>query len=102
MITCSSTDTHSQITVEAAGAKKHVLCEKPIDYDIDRINKALDAVRKTGINFKGLCPEAICQGAGLVSGVNSREYALYREEPPSGERVFPWIFIKLESGEFGR
>ncbi len=52
VIICSSTDTHSQITIEAAGAKKHIFCEKPIDYDIVRIHKALDAVRNAGVKFQ--------------------------------------------------
>lgn len=52
VIICSSTDTHSQITIESANAKKHIFCEKPIDYDIDRIHRALDAVRKAGVKFQ--------------------------------------------------
>lgn len=49
---CSSTDTHSQITVEAAKAGKHIFCEKPIDYDLDRIDKALAAVKEAGVKFQ--------------------------------------------------
>lgn len=52
VIICSSTDTHSQITIEAAQAGKHIFCEKPIDYDIDRIHQALDAVKKAGVKFQ--------------------------------------------------
>lgn len=49
---CSSTDTHSRITVEAAAAGKHIFCEKPIDYDLDRIYGALSAVEKAGVKFQ--------------------------------------------------
>ena len=49
---CSSTDTHSQITIEAAAAGKHIFCEKPIDYDLDRIHSALNAVKKAGVKFQ--------------------------------------------------
>lgn len=52
VIICSSTDTHSQITIEAANAGKHIFCEKPIDYDVDRIHQALEAVRKAGVKFQ--------------------------------------------------
>ncbi len=52
VIICSSTDTHSQITIEAAQAGKHIFCEKPIDYDVDRIHQALDAVKKAGVKFQ--------------------------------------------------
>lgn len=52
VIICSSTDTHSQITIEAAQAGKHIFCEKPIDYDIDRIYQALEAVKAAGVKFQ--------------------------------------------------
>lgn len=52
VIICSSTDTHSQITIEAAEAGKHIFCEKPIDYDVDRIYAALAAVKKAGVKFQ--------------------------------------------------
>jgi myo-inositol 2-dehydrogenase / D-chiro-inositol 1-dehydrogenase len=52
VIICSSTDTHSQITIEAAQAGKHIFCEKPIDYDVDRIHQALAAVEKAGVKFQ--------------------------------------------------
>ena len=52
VIICSPTNTHSQITIEAANAGKHIFCEKPIDYDIDKINNALSAVKKAGVKFQ--------------------------------------------------
>jgi len=49
---CSSTNTHAQFIIEAANAGKHVFCEKPIDHDISRIKKVLEAVDKAGIKFQ--------------------------------------------------
>jgi myo-inositol 2-dehydrogenase/D-chiro-inositol 1-dehydrogenase len=49
VVICSSTDTHTQIIEEAAKARKHVFCEKPIDFDLDRIDSALAAVDQAGI-----------------------------------------------------
>jgi myo-inositol 2-dehydrogenase / D-chiro-inositol 1-dehydrogenase len=49
---CSSTDTHAQITVEAAKAGKHIFCEKPVDLSVDKINAALDAVKKAGVKLQ--------------------------------------------------
>ncbi|MCJ7752504.1 MAG: inositol 2-dehydrogenase [Armatimonadetes bacterium] len=49
---CSSTDTHSQIIEEAAAAGKHIFCEKPIDCDLGRIDRALEAVRKAGVTLQ--------------------------------------------------
>ena len=49
---CSSTDTHSPISIEAAKAGKHIFCEKPIDHDLDRIAEVLDAVKAAGVKYQ--------------------------------------------------
>jgi myo-inositol 2-dehydrogenase / D-chiro-inositol 1-dehydrogenase len=49
---CSSTDTHANIIVEAAQAGKHIFCEKPIAYDLAKIDVALDAVEKAGVKLQ--------------------------------------------------
>jgi myo-inositol 2-dehydrogenase / D-chiro-inositol 1-dehydrogenase len=49
---CSSTDTHSRIIQEAAAAGKQIFCEKPIDYDLARIDAALSAVKKAAVTFQ--------------------------------------------------
>lgn len=49
---CSSTDTHARIIIEAAQAGKHIFCEKPIDYDLTKIDAALSAVEKAGVKLQ--------------------------------------------------
>jgi myo-inositol 2-dehydrogenase/D-chiro-inositol 1-dehydrogenase len=49
---CSSTDTHSQMIREGAEARKHIFCEKPIDFDLNRIDQALAAVEKAGVKLQ--------------------------------------------------
>jgi len=49
---CSSTDTHANIIREAAQAGKHIFCEKPIAYDLEKIDAALDAVEKAGVKLQ--------------------------------------------------
>ncbi len=49
---CSSTDTHAQIIQDAAAAGKHIFCEKPIDHDLARIDRALAAVQKAGVKLQ--------------------------------------------------
>ena len=49
---CSSTDTHTQIIIEAAQAGKHIFCEKPIDHDLAKIDAALAAVEKAGVKLQ--------------------------------------------------
>jgi len=49
---CSATNTHAEIILEAAAAGKHVFCEKPIDYDVPRIRRCLEAVAKAGVKLQ--------------------------------------------------
>lgn len=44
VLICSSTDTHSPISIEAIEAGKHVFCEKPIDHDIEKIKAVMKAL----------------------------------------------------------
>ena len=46
---CSSTNTHASMMIEAARAGKHIFCEKPIAYDLAKIDEALDVVEKAGV-----------------------------------------------------
>jgi len=52
VIICSSTDTHAQMIEEAAAAGKHIFCEKPIDFDLARIDRALEAVDRAGVKLQ--------------------------------------------------
>lgn len=52
VLVCSSTDTHSQISIEAAEAGRHVFCEKPVDREPERIHRVLRAVEKAGVKFQ--------------------------------------------------
>ena len=52
VLICSSTDTHAELIVEAARAGKHIFCEKPIDYELTRIDCALQAVEKAGVKLQ--------------------------------------------------
>lgn len=52
VLICSSTDTHAQMIIESAEAGKHIFCEKPIDFDLARIEKALEAVEKANVKFQ--------------------------------------------------
>ncbi|MBA4698423.1 MAG: Gfo/Idh/MocA family oxidoreductase [Ruminococcus sp.] len=50
-IICSSTNTHSAISVEAIEAGKYVFCEKPIDHDIEKIKQVMEALKKTEVKY---------------------------------------------------
>lgn len=103
VIICSSTDTHSGISVEAIEAGKHVFCEKPIDHDIEKIKKVMKALegshvkyqvgfnRRFDHNFKAV-REAVATGKiGVphIIKVTSRD-----PEPPSP------AYVKVSGGMF--
>lgn len=46
---CSSTDTHAALMIEAAQAGKHIFCEKPVDHSLEKIDRALETVKKAGV-----------------------------------------------------
>ena len=52
VLICSSTDTHSPISVEAIKAGKHVFCEKPIDHDVAKIKEVIDALKENNVKYQ--------------------------------------------------
>lgn len=52
VLICSSTDTHSPISLEAIRAGKHVFCEKPIDHDVEKIKEVIAALEGTGLKYQ--------------------------------------------------
>ena len=51
VIICSPTDTHAKYIIEAAKARKHIFCEKPIDLDLQTIRDAIEIVEKCGVKL---------------------------------------------------
>jgi myo-inositol 2-dehydrogenase/D-chiro-inositol 1-dehydrogenase len=52
VLICSSTDTHADLIVQSAEAGKHIFCEKPIAFDLCQIDRALAAVKATGVQLQ--------------------------------------------------
>lgn len=52
VLICSSTDTHSPISVQAIQAGKHVFCEKPIDHDVEKIREVIAALKGTKLKYQ--------------------------------------------------
>jgi myo-inositol 2-dehydrogenase/D-chiro-inositol 1-dehydrogenase len=49
---CSSTDTHADLLVAAAGAGKAIFCEKPVSLELAEVDRALAAVDAAGVPFQ--------------------------------------------------
>ncbi len=52
VLICSSTNTHSPISLEAIAAGKHVFCEKPIDHDLGKIKQVVEALKGSNIKYQ--------------------------------------------------
>ncbi len=52
VLICSSTDTHSKISLEAIAAGKHIFCEKPIDHDVNKIKEVIDALKNSNVKYQ--------------------------------------------------
>lgn len=52
VLICSSTDTHSPISIEAIKAGKHVFCEKPVDHDIAKILEVKKALEGSNVKYQ--------------------------------------------------
>ncbi|MGI6671407.1 MAG: inositol 2-dehydrogenase [Christensenellales bacterium] len=52
VLVCSPTNTHADISIEAAQAKKHIFCEKPVDLTVEKILAAKAAVEANGVQMQ--------------------------------------------------
>jgi len=52
VLICSSTDTHSAISLEAIAAGKHIFCEKPIDHDVGKILEVKRALDSSHVKYQ--------------------------------------------------
>jgi myo-inositol 2-dehydrogenase/D-chiro-inositol 1-dehydrogenase len=52
VLICSPTPTHTDLIVKAAQAGKHIFCEKPIAFSLEKIDEALAAVKKAGVQLQ--------------------------------------------------
>ena len=103
VLICSSTDTHSPISVEAIKAGKHVFCEKPIDHDVKKIQDVIDALKDSNVKYQvGFNRrfdhnfEAVQQAvaAGKVGDIHVIKVTSRDPEPPCAE------YVKVSGGMF--
>ena len=111
VLICSSTDTHSPISVEAIRAGKHVFCEKPIDHDIQRIQEVIDALKENPVKYQvGFNRrfdhnfEAVRAAveAGKVGDIHVIKVTSRDPEPPSADyvKVSGGIFLDMTIHDF--
>ena len=52
VLICSSTDTHADLIIKAAKAKKNIFCEKPVDLTVKKVVAALKVVKESGVKLQ--------------------------------------------------
>ena len=111
VLICSSTNTHSPISLEAIAAGKHVFCEKPIDHDLSKIKQVVEALKGSNIKYQvgfnrrhdhnfAAVKQAI--NDGKVGDVHIIKITSRDPEPPSAEyaAVSGGMFLDLTIHDF--
>ncbi|MBR2889249.1 MAG: inositol 2-dehydrogenase [Oscillospiraceae bacterium] len=111
VLICSSTNTHSPISLEAIAAGKHVFCEKPIDHDLTKIKQVVEALKGSGIKYQvgfnrrhdhnfAAVKQAIVDGK--VGDVHIIKITSRDPEPPSAEyaAVSGGMFLDMTIHDF--
>ena len=52
VVICAPAALHADLIIQAAGHHKHIFCEKPFDYDIDKIVTAMAAIEKAQVKLQ--------------------------------------------------
>jgi myo-inositol 2-dehydrogenase/D-chiro-inositol 1-dehydrogenase len=111
VLICSSTNTHSPISLEAIAAGKHVFCEKPIDHDLGKIKQVVEALKGSNIKYQvgfnrrhdhnfAAVKQAIVDGK--VGDVHIIKITSRDPEPPSAEyaAVSGGMFLDMTIHDF--
>ncbi len=100
---CSATDTHAPLIIQAAKARKHIFCEKPLAADLGRIDEALAAVERAGVKLmvgfnRRFDPNHARIKAAIASGEIGVPHLLHitsRDPSPP-----PIAYVKVSGGIF--
>ncbi|MDO4637890.1 MAG: inositol 2-dehydrogenase [Lautropia sp.] len=103
VIIASSTDTHSELILKAARARKHVFCEKPIDLSLTRAQQCQAAIEESGITCmvgfqRRFDPTFFTAKQRIESGeIGSPEILVITSRDPSAP---PISYLKASGGIF--
>ena len=111
VLICSSTNTHSPISLEAIAAGKHVFCEKSIDHDLSKIKQVVEALKGSNIKYQvgfnrrhdhnfAAVKQAVVDGK--VGDVHIIKITSRDPEPPSAEyaAVSGGMFLDMTIHDF--
>jgi len=96
-------DSHASLSIRAAKAGKHILCEKPMGLDASECRSVAEAVKEAGVHYtvgynRGLAP-LLAQAKDLLSGLENKRLIYHRLQAPFPEHL--WTHDpKLGGGRF--
>lgn len=111
VIVSTSTSTHVDLVIAAARAGKAILCEKPISFDLSRVDEALAEVDRAGVPFMvgfnrrfdpGHASVRAAVAAGVVGDLHQLRITSRDPEPPPAGYVADsgGIFLDMTIHDF--
>jgi len=70
---CTPSGAHMEPAVAAARAGKHVIVEKPLEVNLKRCDKIIDACRKTGVTLATIFPSRFHKSAQLMKAAVDKQ-----------------------------
>jgi len=85
-------DSHASLSIRAARAGKHVLCEKPMGLSVDECRHVALAVKESGVKYcvgynRGMAP-LICKARDVMAGLTRRKLIYHRIQAPFPEDLW--------------
>ncbi|MBU0715552.1 MAG: Gfo/Idh/MocA family oxidoreductase [Verrucomicrobia bacterium] len=82
-------DSHAALSIQAAEAGKHILCEKPMGLNREECRAVAEAVNKAGVKYtvgynRGMAP-LVAKACGLLNTVSGKKMIYHRIQAPFPE-----------------
>lgn len=103
VVVVSPTDLHKQIVIDAANAKKHIFCEKPMAMNTEECDEMIDAVKKNvvklQIGFMRRFDEGFAAAKQQIKNGLIGDVVLIRSNTRGPSKPRPWMYdIKKSNG----
>jgi predicted dehydrogenase len=102
VIVCLPNDLHAAVTIDAAEAGKHVICEKPLATNLDEAERMIGACRARGVMLalaEELCfvPKFVRVSELREVGALGKIFSVHQREQHGGP-YSPWFFSRDQAG----
>jgi predicted dehydrogenase len=82
-------DSHAELSVRAANAGKHILCEKPMGLSAEECRSVVEAVRRNGVKYtigynRGMAP-LVSKARELLDTIDGKKMIYHRIQAPFPE-----------------